>query len=228
MTAVAERTQERGARQKAVPTLLGQGLPQVNLLPENVRAVQRLREVRGWFGLAVLVALVLVVGGWLIGTLVVGAAQDELVAEQDRTGQLLAEKQQYAEVTPVLTEIQRMGAATVVASGGEVLWSDYVGAVAAVLPPEVALKTLVTAADPSVEGEGDPLVTPGVVQLTFTGTSAAPVDVASLLDALDSVRGFDDPRVSVVQRNDESGYDVTGTVQVTEAAFSLRLMGDLS
>jgi Tfp pilus assembly protein PilN len=228
MTAVAERAQERGSKQRPAATVLGRGLPQVNLLPESVRSVQRLREVRGWFGLAVLVAVVLVAGGWLVGMLVVNGAQDDLTAEQARTDALITEKGQYAEVTPVLAEVQRMGAAMVVASGGEVLWADYLGAVAGVLPPEVALKTVATAsAGSDGASQVDPLVTPGVVQLTFTGESSSPVDVAALLDSLEGVRGFDDARVSVVQRNDASGYDVTGTVQVTTSAFSLRLMGAL-
>jgi Tfp pilus assembly protein PilN len=227
MTALAERHQQRTGKQAAEVTVLGRGLPQVNLLPDSVRAVQRLREVRGWFGLAVLVAIVLVVAAWLVGTLIVGNAQDDLTAEQARTDSLLTEKKSYAEVTPVLDDITRMGKATVLASSGEILWSDYLGAVSAVLPPDMSLQTLVTSADPASTGEGDPLVTPGVVQLTFTGTSATPVDIAALLDAFDGVRGFDDPRVSVVKRNDASAYDVTGTVQVTTSAFSLRLMGEL-
>lgn len=218
---------ERSARRSAPASLVGAALPQVNLLPESVRAGQRLREVRGWFGLAVLVSVLLVAGGWFAGTLVVSDAQGGLTAEQDRTSALLADKARYAAVTPVMTDLDRADRASLVASGGEVLWADYLGAVTAVLPENVSLQTFSTqlaGADGGVT-TADPLVTPGIAAITFTGTASAAPDIASLIDSLNSVTGFADARVSVVQRNDQELYDVTASVQVTADALSGRLMG---
>lgn len=231
MTAVTEpATTERGGgkRRELVPTAVAPLLPRVNLLPEDVRAGQRLREVRGWFGLAVLLALVLVVAAWLFSMMVAGDARDDHLAEQQRTDGLLVEKKEFAAVVPVKTDLERTGKTVLLASGAEVLWADYLGAVTAVLPENVTLQTFVTQlADPTGGAlSDDPLVTPGISAITFTGVANAAPDVASLIDSLNSITGFSDARVSVVQRNDQELYDVTASVQVTTDALSLRLMGE--
>jgi Tfp pilus assembly protein PilN len=227
MTQTTERgVGKQGTGKKAGNSLVVAGaLPQVNLLPESIRAVRRLRDARGWFGLAVLVSLVLVAVAWFGGTLLVGQAQDEKTAEEQRTTELLADKAQYAEVTPVLAEMQRVRAGLELASGVEVLWSDYTGAISAVLPEGMQLQTLST--QPVGDGEGavlpaDPLVTPGLYQLTFEARAADAPSAAAMIDQLNSVPGFSDSRVTVVDRQIEGYYSVVGTVQVTQAAASLR------
>lgn len=228
MTQTVPRPRQRTGK-APVPAVLPTGLPQVNLLPESVRAVRRLREVRGWFGLAVLVALLVVLAAWFLAGLAVTGAEDDRAAEEQRTSTLLAEQAGYAEVTPVMHEAERLGAAMLLASGSEVDWSGYTDAIAAVLPDGVQLTTLAVqtvGADGSGGAPTDPLITPGVQQLTLSARATAAPPVADLVDALDAVPGLADARVSVLEREAEQDYLVTATVQVTTTARSARLMGE--
>lgn len=227
MTQIAERAATRqGTGKKGGNVLVAAGsLPQVNLLPENIRAVRRLREARGWFGLAVLVSIVLVVLAFVGGTVLVGQARDGKAEAEQRTSDLLAQKSQYSAVTPVLADMKLVKAGLVLASAPEVLWAEYNGAISAMLPEGMQLQTLSMQIVGTEEGAvmpSDPLVTPGLYQLTFEArASEAPV-AADLLDALKGVPGFADPRVTVVDHQEEGYFSVVGTVQVTQAAASLR------
>jgi len=234
MTQLSERLSvgKQDSGKKAVPSLVTAGaMPQVNLLPESVRAVRRLRNARGWFGLAVLASVVLVVLGWFGGTMLVSEAQDAKTIEEQRTSDLLAQKAQFAEVTPIMNEVERVGRALFVASGSEVLWADYTGAIAAVLPEGVQLQTLsmqMVGTDDGSVLPTDPLVAPGLFQLTFEAHAATAPNAADLVDSFEDVPGFSDARVTVVDRVVEGDFAVTGTVQVTSAALSLRLTGEAS
>ncbi|MEV7971872.1 hypothetical protein [Cellulomonas sp. NPDC089187] len=227
MSQTMERASARQRTGAAGPSVVGTGLPQINLLPESIRAVRRLRDARGWFGLAVLVCLVLVVLAYLGGTLLVGQAEDDRAAQEQRTAELLVSKGQYAEVTPVIAEVERQQRAILVGSGAEVEWAQYVGAVAAVLPAGMQVNSLAMAPiglDDGAVMPSDPLVTPGLYQLTFEALAAAAPNAADLIDGLDAVPGFTDARVTVFDRaEDQPLYQVTGTVQVTAAALSGRL-----
>jgi Tfp pilus assembly protein PilN len=227
MTQTTERgALQQGSGKKTGSTLVAVGaLPQVNLLPDSIRAVRRLRNARGWFGLAVLISLVLVVLAFFGGTLLVGQAEDGKTAAEQRTAELLDQKAQYNAVTPVLADMKQVKAGLVLASAAEVLWADYNGAISAMLPEGMQLQTLsmqVVGTDDGTVMPSDPLVTPGLYQLTFEARATEAPVAATLLDSLATVPGFDDPRVTVVDHQAEGYFAVVGTVQVTHAAASLR------
>ncbi len=229
MSAVVEEQVESAKKSK--DRTGGPSLPQVNLLPPEVRADRRLRGARGWFGLAVVLAVLAVAAGWGYGWVRTGAAQDDIVAEQQRTTDLLKQKAQFSAVTPVLAELMRVDAAQKQGSSTEILWSDYLGAITAVLPPDVTVATLtVQAANPmeALAAPTDPLATPSIATIAFTGTATTVPDAAAWADALDAVPGFSSAWVGTVQRAGTDGaiyYDVTSTIQMDATALAKRSFG---
>jgi Tfp pilus assembly protein PilN len=226
MSALLERALPRNGRKAAAGSPLGVGLPQVNLLPPEVTASRRIKEVKGWLGLAVIAAVILVILGYGVSVLDAGRADGEQTHEQQRTSKLLAEKAKYVAVTPVLADLGLATQSVVAAGASEVLWQPYLGAIAAVLPKDATITTLAVATnDASKTGSGDPLVTQGIATITLVGTTTTLPDTAAWITSLDGVPGFADADVSVAKRNgdgDAAYYDVQATVQVTPGAYSHR------
>jgi len=225
MSALLDRAVPRTGRKESGRSYAG-GLPQVNLLPPEVAAGRRIKEVKGWLGLAVVGAIVLVVLGYAVAALDVGRANDARAFEQNRTSDLLSEKAKYVAVTPVLADLGLVKQAQVAAGAPEVLWQPYLNAITAVLPADATVSSLAVATnDAKATGSGDPLVTQGVATITLVGTTSSVPDTATWIKALDSVPGFADARVSVAKRDgdgDAAFYDVQSTVQVTPGAYSHR------
>ncbi|MBO1750449.1 fimbrial assembly protein [Actinotalea sp. BY-33] len=206
-------------------------LPQVNLLPPEVRAGRQLGRVKTWLGITVLV--VILVAGLLFVSASFAAtqAQNELTEVQDTNQALLAEQAQYAEVPRVLGQLSEATEARELGMSTEVLWRPYLRAVAATAPAGVSFDTFgVSAATPTSPAAApiDPLQMPSVGTLTFTARSLTLPDTADWLEQLAQVPGFSDPWLGSAQITDESGvyYQLTGTVQITDEAYAQRFIDE--
>ncbi|AEE46125.1 PilN domain-containing protein [Cellulomonas fimi] len=212
----------------SAPTALSGTLPQVNLLPPEVRAARGLRTTKRWLVISLVLTVVACVGGFGFALISAAAAATELADAQAETTRLEQEQAKYAEVPEVLDALDQATLARTVGMGADVLWKPYVDALAAVLPAGVSIDTFtVTSNEPTATpvAPADPLQAPSAGQIMFTARSVTVPDSAAWLDGLESVPGFSDPWVSsVMVTDDESGtyYTVTATVQFTEAAFSHR------
>jgi len=207
---------------------LSVGLPQVNLLPPEVRAARSLAVVKRWLGLGLAAVLALVAISYVGATFVRSSAESDLADAQSETQRLEQEQTKYAEVPKVLGDIKLVGDARLSGTSTEVMWRPYLDAVAAVLPANVSLESFnVTAATP-LDGPvapNDPLQGPSVGSIAFTGRSTTIPDTSAWIDALASVPGFSDPWVSsvaVTQEDDSIFYTVSSTVQLTDAAYAHR------
>ncbi|WP_250442755.1 PilN domain-containing protein [Actinotalea sp. C106] len=207
------------------------GLPQVNLLPPEVRAGRQLGRVKTWLGISVLI--VILVAGMLFvwASFSATQAQNELTELQDTNQALLAEQAQYAEVPRVLGQLSETTEARELGMSTEVLWRPYLAAVAATAPAGVSFDTFgVNAATPTTPPTAptDPLHAPNVGTLTFTARSLTLPDTADWIEQLAEVPGFTDPWLSSAQITDESGvyYQLSGTVQITEDAYAQRFIDE--
>src|SRR5665647_1688450 len=100
-------------------------LPQVNLLPPEVKAARGLARLKKWLALVVLLALLVCAGIVLLAMLQQKDAEDDLGLQQAETERLMAEQARYAEVPAVLGALDRALAAREVGMSTEILWRPY-------------------------------------------------------------------------------------------------------
>ncbi|GGB94105.1 PilN domain-containing protein [Cellulomonas carbonis] len=232
MTATIDRA--TGAQAKKTPrapkgaALVG-GLPQVNLLPPEVKAARGLRVVKRMLALAVGVVALVIVLVFVWSVMQRSSAQDQLAQAQQETARLQAEEAKYAEVPQVQTQLEATRTARELGMSTEVLWKPYLDAITAVLPADVSFENVsLTSATPTEPAPlpAGPLEEPSIGRLTFTGRTATVPDVAAWVDALESVPGFADAWVTTATLDGaEAGsryYAVTSSVQITDAALAQR------
>lgn len=226
MTATAERPATRPAKKTkgGAPAPFAGGLPQVNLLPPEVRAARSLSVVKRWLGLSLVVVLVLVALGYGGAVLARSAADAELSAAEDTQIALRAEEATYAEVPRVLGAITQTTDARDVGMAPEVSWKQYLDAISAVLPvgmsiDDFALNGPSPVALPVVGT--DPLQGESIGSVSLQLRSTNPPVTADLIDALDALPGLDSTWVSSIATAEEEGtvyYAVTLTAQLNDAA----------
>lgn len=209
-------------------------IPRVNLLPPEILEARRFKRTQGILGACVIAAVVLLGGVYYLSQQRADAAGQELATAQARTTVLQAEQAEYAEVPRVLAQVESAQLAREIAMGTDVLWYRYLNDLALSYPAEVWLGDLTA----SVAGPGgvtgaaavpvagsNPLATPGIGTITFTGTALAHPDIASWLDVLAGTPGFADPSFSSSTRSEIDGNDVvqfTSQAVVTGDALSGR------
>lgn len=231
MTALTERTRGSRANAKGAPSLLVPGsLPQVNLLPPEVRAARGLRVLKRWLAVGLVVVLTVCVMAYAAALLVASSARAELTEAQDATAALQAEQLKYAEVPVVLNALTSTKAARELGMSTEVAWKPYLDALAAVLPADVSIETLsITGATPVTAGPipGDPLQAPSMGSIEFSGRTAEFLGSPAWVDALESIPGLSSARVTSVSVGESEGttfYTIGSTIQFTESAYLRRFV----
>jgi hypothetical protein len=223
MSATATKQSRRSDVVTGVPSL-----PQVNLLPPEVRAARGLVHIKRWLGLALVVVLVLVALGFVAALFAKGTADAELVDAQAETVRLQAEEAKYAEVPLVVNDLRRSSEARELGMATEVFWKSYLDAIAAVLPANVGIESFTIAqATPTTEAPAAPdaIAEQGIASISFASTAIGLPDNAAWLDALNSIPGFYAATASTETIGDDAGtiaYSVSSTVQVDESVFALR------
>ena len=226
MTALADPPRAK----KGTQTVLG-GLPQVNLLPPEVRAARGLRNLKRWLALALVAVLVLCLGVFALAKLSKSSADSELAQAQAETRRLQTEEQKYAEVPRVLGALQNATTARSLGMATDIAWSSYYAAVTAVLPTNVSIDSLVVTTQAAsgaatVGAAANPLQVASVGQIQFTGRSTTVPNTAAWLDALNGVPGFANAWASSAaitqSQNKTTYYNVSVTVQVTSSAYTHR------
>lgn len=209
-------------------------VPQVNLLPPEIRASRSLAQLKRVLLLLLVLVVALVGAGFFWATLQVSSAQDELAAEEAETARLLEAQQEYAEVPLVLADLEAAKDARIVGMSTEVLWADTLVAFALTAPAGASFEEIAMVGDTPTTWAAppaNPLVDRGVATITFVGRSATFVDVSAWMTALESVPGLTDAYVTsvAIQEEDVDGtlssyYQVSGSVNVTEAAHAQRFV----
>ena len=117
-------------------------LPQVNLLPPEIRAARGLTRVKRWLALVVLLALLVAAGLVLLAMMAQQSADAELAVQQQETERLMSEQARYTEVPVVLGALDRARTAREVGMSTEILWRPYLNAIAATAPEGVRIENL--------------------------------------------------------------------------------------
>lgn len=203
-------------------------LPQVDLLPAEIRAGRGFARVKRVLAGVIVLALLSAGGMHLFVQDRNTRADDHLASAQDTATRLAREKAQYSEVTAILSAINQTQIARTLGMATEVSWRSYLDAITAVLPEDVTITMFeVTNGSPTapVIAGADPLSTPGVGTIVFVASSPTLPKASDWLDGLDSIPGFSDPtlqesRVSAVDA--EPYYEVTSTIQVGPEALAGR------
>jgi len=224
MTAVMDRPKPKNAG----PTLIGVSLPQVNLLPPEIRAKRGLTTLKRWLGVSLVAIVALCVLAYGASLMAAAAAQADLVTAQDDTARLQKEQAKYAEVPQVLGALSTATAARELGMSTEVQWKSYLDAITAVLPANVSIDSIaVTGATPMAPAAAPASVleAPSVAQIQFSGRVATVPDTAAWIDALNSVPGFSDAWAlsqAITATDATIYYTVTSSVQVTDLAYAKR------
>jgi Tfp pilus assembly protein PilN len=230
MSTTLERPQAGAGKGTAGSPLYG--LPQVNLLPPEVRAARSLGVLKRWLAIALVLVLALIGLGYGAAYLATQSAEDELAEAQAETTRLQSEEAKYAEVPQVLGAIDSTETARLLGMSSEIRWKTYLDAVTAVLPGGVSIDQF-TMTGPALDAAAapitatDPLQQPSIGSISFQGQSRTVPDTAAWVDALASVPGFVDPWVSSVSVTEEDGavyYSVTSTVQLTDQTLANRFV----
>lgn len=228
MSSLLERPLKSGRDKKAPPSILT-GLPQVNLLPPEVRAARGLQSIKRWLVIALLVVVALCALVWLYAQSVAANAKSDLETAQAETVRLTQEQAKYAEVPKVKAQLADAERALAIGGATDVEWRQFFDAITAVLPDDVSIDTFgMTGATPMTAPElsTDPLQAPSVGQIAFGARSATVPDVAELVEALNSIPGFSDAFVTsvAVSEDEVSGafYAIQATVQYSADTYSHR------
>lgn len=217
----------RGGQQTAVSG--APQLPQVNLLPPEIRAGQQLRNLKPWLGIALLCAVL--VAGLLIvwSNLGLRSAQDDLAETQDQNATLVAQQEDYSEVPQVLADLDTIEMARLYGMSVETMWRPYISAIAATAPAGVSVETMaMTLVTNDALGAGAaPGVEAMIAQVTFDARSLTLPDTAAWLEGLDAVEGLSNPWFTAATVSEENGvvhYVVSGSVDVTLDALAMRFL----
>ncbi|SNS38322.1 hypothetical protein SAMN06309944_0027 [Micrococcales bacterium KH10] len=211
-------------------------LPQVDLLPPEVRDGRRLglrRRLLVYIVLGVVAVVILTIGfAYVVKT----NADSRLAEAEDRAIALSAEKKKYSEVTTVIRAIADTKDVRDFSVVTAVDWAAYIDAIAAQLPDDVTIDTFdVKQASPTERAStaGDPVLATGLGTINFTATSPDLPEAADWVDALNLIAGLQDASIQVAARNDSSGsggsgstYSVTATVQINQLALLNREFDD--
>jgi Tfp pilus assembly protein PilN len=206
-------------------------VPRVNLLPPEIIETRRFRRTQGILGGCVVGVLVAVGGVFLLAQGRANEAAEELAVARAETTRLAAEEATYAEVPRVMAQVDAAETARDQALATNVAWYRFLNDLARTYPEEVWLENLTatvaapggtTGAVPAPVAGSNPLATPGIGTVTFTGTALAHSDVASWLDVLARTEGFADASFTNSARTQIDGQDVVSfTSQVVVTADAL-------
>lgn len=200
--------------------------PRVDLLPLEVRKERRAKVVRRRLGLSVVCVLLLVLLGSGASTALSLQAQQQLLDENERTGELLVEQAKYIEVRKVQEKVGLVQAARQVGVSTEIDWKKYLEGVQGTLPGGVTIESVkIDSASPLAiySQPTAPLQGERVATISFAAKSAVLPDVPTWLKALAALPGYADSLPgSVVLDETTSTYTVDITMHVNEDAFLKR------
>ncbi|WP_456845834.1 PilN domain-containing protein [Cellulomonas sp. P5_C6] len=219
---------EKARPQKRPAGSLTIGLPQVNLLPPEVKAARALRHVKQWLVVVLLIVLAVAAVMYAFALMARTSADSALADAQDEASQLQAQEKKYSEVQPVLNGLRRTTDARAQGMAPEIMWKPYLDAIAAVLPANVSITTfsvVQTGLNAPAPAAPDALTEQGVATVQFSARAKTLPDSAAWTEALNTIPGFYAASTSTDTLGETDGsiaYTVTSMVQVNLSALANR------
>jgi hypothetical protein len=200
------------------------GEPRVQLLPPSVRLQEKARETRRMLVLLVLLALSVVAAGLTLGFFRQAQTAADLASAQERTAQILADQQQYAEASQLSGLVTTTEAAQKLLTAGEVDWAAVVGALRAYLPEGAVFQgaELVAPApwEPALVPEG-PLRASRVATVMLTLRSDDYSQAAAFVAAVQKAESVADVRI-VSSAQDAGQYVTTVAITLNDSVLTTR------
>lgn len=212
------------SRPVAAAGLVLGGEPRVELLPPEVAQQEKARGMRRLSAIAVVVVLILVLGGYGLATLQSAQAQADLTAAQARTSVIQAERAKYSKVTTTAQLIGDIQTARTLGASTEILWPDLMAAIRSSLPAGVFIQSATMKGRAPWDAAltpGGPLRQPRIATLTLVISSPNIFDATAIVRSLVNVPGFADATPDTVSGT-SGGYTTTVTLNVNEKALSGR------
>lgn len=206
-------------------------VPRVNLLPPEILETRRFRRTQKVLGTVVVGVLAAAGGAYVLAQNSADSAAEELSVAQAETTRLKGEEAKYAEVPRIMAQVDAAKDARDQALSTNVAWYRYLNDLALSYPDAVWLENLTatvaapggtTGAAPVPVAGSNPLATPGIGTVTFSGKALEHSDVAAWLDVLSGTNGFADAYFTNSTREQIDGTDVvnfTSQVVVTGDAL---------
>lgn len=195
----------------------------VDLLPPSVEVRRRQSTTLRLLGLGLAGLLLISVTGAFATSFYADDAERRLADEQARSAELLAEQNQYAEVSSIKAQLSDYETAQMAALFLDIDWPRMMRQLDAALPAGMTLSAetiTVKGVDTETAAENAvALDTPGVIEIGFTANTDQFASPIPLLNALSSLTGYASATVDNVTGGDEDGYVVTGTVRLNAGAF---------
>ena len=206
------------------------GVPRADLLPPEIRVEHKGRRTRRKLIYATLGVVLLVFVGTGASYYFASASQNALLAEQNRTSELMLEQQKYSDVRVVQDELATVEAGQMVGAATEIDWNAYLDLVEASLPANVAVVEIaIDGASPLVDyGQPSaPLQGMRVATFTFGAATATLPDTDAWLVALSALPGYADANPDSITVDEETGlYKTVVTMHIGEGAWSQRFLPD--
>ncbi|MGZ8581368.1 MAG: PilN domain-containing protein [Actinomycetota bacterium] len=203
-------------------------MSQVNLLPPDVLQAQRYRRLTSGVVVAGIVLIAATFGYYLLQSNELSSVQDEIAAQEATNASIQAsivDKQKFADLqAKAQAQQQLLGAAY----AGEVSFSALLMDFSRVIPSDAYVDSLALQADQAtVATEG---ATPGLIGAITGSGQAVSIDTLSIfLTRLEQVKGWVNPWMSSVSRNDEvNGYDYSVSVDLTDEVVTERGRGGVT
>jgi Tfp pilus assembly protein PilN len=204
---------------------------QVNLLPPDILQAQRYRRLTSVVVVAGALLVAAVFGYFLLQSNELSSVNDEIAAQEATNASIqsgIAEKQKYADLQAEAQAQQQLLSA---AYAGEVSYSALLMDFSRVIPSDAYVDTLAIATgSTSTDPEATEGATTGLIGSITGSGNAVSIDTLSVfLTRLEQVRGWVNPWMSTVTRNDEvNGYGYSMSVDLTDEVVTERGRGGIT
>lgn len=191
-------------------------MSQVNLLPPDVLQTQRYRRLTSAVIAGGALAIVLVLGFYLVQSGELGSVNEQIEAQNATNASIqssIAEKQKFADLQAQAQAQQQLLDA---AFAGEVSFSAVLMDFSRVIPSDAMVDNLAIQLNAlaDAQAEGAPA---GLIGTITAGGQAVSIDTLStFLTRLEQVNGWVNPWMATVTRNEEvNGFDYSMSVDLT-------------
>jgi Tfp pilus assembly protein PilN len=224
-TQLSEETMQLPPVQEIV---LARSLPRVNLLPPEIVEAGRLRSVQLGMGAAVVAALVVVGGLWVVADLQAQSEQEKLDTATATQSGVSRQVNALAPVQAVYAQVDQRRQLLETALGGDVEWSQYLTDLSLTVPDNVWLNSMSVAPQTAATGTtGTAGTADQIATITFSGTAMQHDDVAVWLESLAKQKGYTSAYFNSSTEKEVGTtkvVDFTSTVVVTREALSGRYL----
>jgi hypothetical protein len=201
------------------------GEPRVQLLPQSVRDREKAAVTRRRLAMLVVLAIVLVGGGYGFAWMRNNVVQQQLETARQATGSILTEQAQYSDASRATALVAGITTAQQTVTVNEIPWDVVLDQVAAMAPAGTAIDQATAVAqapwEPTLTVEG-PLRSARIALITMTFGGPTVIDAATMTTRLSQLTGYVDSRLDSSVLGEDGRYATVVRVMLDVEAASGR------